>query len=209
MRSFILRLSNYIGDGKMANLIYYRKEGEEFGSLEENKLTDAEAVYAFKRLRAHYKLQHRLEFFGHRGGGHCGSFTVTLSHQPSVRLLAHEVAHAIQVKKGKLRGARWHTKKHRSIMNRVWKYITLRLDDWKKQVSKNSEREVQSSISKAERQRQTEALKKTPAWKVEHLQALEKKAVSRVKRATTHLNKIRRRIRRYTLAPLHEMPILT
>jgi len=176
------------------NLLYYRKEAEQFGDLTSNTLTDAEAVYAFKRLKAHYKLQHRLEFFGHRGGGHCGSFMVTLSHQPSVRVLAHEVAHAIQVKKGKPIGARWHTKKHRSIMNRVWKYITPRMPAWKAQVSKNCDRHYQSAVNRQNKKEKTEELKKTPAYRLGHLRKLEKRAESRVRRATTHLKKIHRRI---------------
>ena len=191
----------------MARLVYYQKEQMEFSSAE--SLTDAEAVYAFKRLKAHYKLSHRLEIHGNRGGGHCNSWRVHVAHNTTVLTLAHEVAHAVQFKKrGGDTGGKWHTKEHRGIMKRVVKYITTRLPVWKAQVGKDCNRRMQSSINKKEKESQTEALKRTPEYKLEHLRKLEKKAESRVKRATTHLKKIQRRIRRYTRAPLQEIPKL-
>lgn len=177
-------------------LLYYRKEREQFSDQADQHLSDDEARYAFKRLRSHYKLPHRLEVWGHRGGGHCNSWRVHISHNTTVLTLAHEVAHAVQFKKraGRDTGGKWHTKEHRGIMKRVVAYITARLPAWKAQVSKNCERKAQSSIEKVEKEKRTLALKRTPAYRLEHLRKLEKKAYSRVRRATTHLKKIQRRI---------------
>jgi len=178
------------------NLLYYRKEAEQFGDLTSNTLTDDEARYAFKRLKAHYKLQNHLELFGYRGGGNCGVFRIRLSHNPSLRVLCHELAHAIQWKKGwHTHGKKWHTKRHKSIMTRVWKYALPRLEGWKAQVKKNCDRHYQSAVNRQNKKAKTEELKRTPAYKLEHLRKLERKAESRVRRATTHLKKIQRRIR--------------
>jgi hypothetical protein len=179
------------------NLLYYRKEREQFSDQADQHLSDDEARYAFKRLRSHYKLPHRLEVWGNRGGGHCNSWRVHISHNTTVLTLAHEVAHAVQFKRraGRDTGGKWHTKEHRGIMKRVVRYITTRLPAWKAQVEKNCQRHMQSSVSRIEKEKQTLALKRTPAYRLEHLRKLEKKAYSRVRRATTHLKKIQQRIK--------------
>jgi hypothetical protein len=176
------------------SLLYYQKEKEQFSDQDKTTLTNQEALYIFKRLRKHYKFFQRFEIWGHGGGGHCNTFRVQVSNNTSIRTFVHEVAHAIQFKTHQ-HGKKWHTKKHKSIMVRVMRYALAHLDGWKAQVAKNCDREAKTSMNRYEKKQKVIAERSTPEWKLKHLQELEKRAESKVRRDTKHLKKIQRRIR--------------
>ncbi len=180
-------------------LEYYQKEREQFKTEFETTMSDEEARYVFTRLKKRYHLHRDLEFYGNGGGGRCGAWYIRLSHTPSVGIMAHEIAHAIHHRK-KVQGkipfnSRSHTRRHRAIMRRVARVIMARLEKWRGFVAMRSTKRAESLEEKVTREQAEEVRRATPQYKLEHLRALEKRALTRAKRAQTQLKKVRRKIK--------------
>jgi membrane-anchored protein YejM (alkaline phosphatase superfamily) len=111
-------------------LKYYEKERERFSKEYATKLNDNELKYAFERLKNHYHIDQELIIRGQRGHGHCWRWRIVLSHESSVGMLAHEVAHAIQWNQ-KRANEKWHTKRHAAIMKQVSQYLMSHIDNWR------------------------------------------------------------------------------
>jgi hypothetical protein len=119
----------------MPYLRYYDMEREALREAYATVLNDTEMSYVFDRLQAHYGFRQRLKVYGYRGGGRCSEYRILLSHHPTVGVMAHEVAHAIQYKHGHEKGKGWHTKKHLAITRGVSELILSHLPEWRAAMS--------------------------------------------------------------------------
>lgn len=184
----------------MANLLYYRNEHKLFPEAYADKVSESYAELIFDKLKAHYKFHHRVIFRGNRQRGKCSAFWITLCRNPSIGLIAHEVAHAIQLKKEGYhceKGRRWHTKKHTAIMKRVLNYINIHIAGWIAVKEKKNERYLEMADDKFKRQQQKLAFKKTDEYKIQQLQKREKRLLSKFRRAENALKKVRKKLKYY------------
>lgn len=91
----------------MAYLKFYRKETEMFPEAFNIKVSDHEAELIVRKLLRHFGRKGRyskvkIRFWGHRGSGGNGWFGIRLSHDPSIGLICHEVAHDFHSKHDKI-----------------------------------------------------------------------------------------------------------
>jgi hypothetical protein len=131
----------------MAQLRYYLVERKEFDDEFNDHVSDEIATYFYKRLKAHYKFPQELRFRGKKDRGYCNLIRVSIGHNPSIAVLAHEVAHAIQLKKA-TRGKKWHGKWHKSIMKRVLKYIKTHRLKWGQSIQAKRVRKEERNAAK-------------------------------------------------------------
>jgi len=191
-------------------LKYYADEKEVFRQEREMKISDAEAELVYQKLAKKYKLSQRLEFYGNRQSGSCSSCRVKLSHNPSIAILSHEVAHAIQYAKFKkkygyingnpnLKKHRWHTKKHQRIMRKVCDYINKNIDQWRTGQKERSERKCIGFERKLKLEEQRMQERKTPQFKLIKIRELIKKWEGKRKRAENKLKKLQKMEKRYIM----------
>ena len=108
----------------------------------------------------------------------------------------HELAHAIQLKKGKTDKERWHTKKHRAIMARLIKVMnTERLQEWQANVKTKQARTQTARQRSIARKAALAVEKNTALYKLRALKALELKWSRQARAATNRLRKLQRRIK--------------
>ena len=180
----------------MANLVYYKEEREQFKDAFATQLDCATAAYIFERLKTRYGLKQRLLWHGRRGGGSCSYWRIRLGRPTNVGTLMHELAHAIQLKKGKTDKERWHTKKHRAIMARLIKVMnTERLQEWQANVKTKQARTQTARQRSIARKAALVAEKNTALYKLRALKALELKWSRQARAATNRLRKLQRRIK--------------
>lgn len=188
----------------MPRLAYYLKEQVAFEKEYENKLSDGEAEMVFGKLARKYKLSQRLEFFGNRQSGSCSPARIRLSHNPSIAILSHEVAHAIQYVKFKkkygyvfgnpnLKRQRWHTKQHQRIMHKVCDYISKNIDQWKSQRQDKQKRRIAKFNERIESEQQHQESKRKPEFKLIKIRELIKIWEGKRKRAENKLKKLQKR----------------
>jgi NADH pyrophosphatase NudC (nudix superfamily) len=125
---------------------YYEKERRRFSREYSIKLNDDEIKHVFELLKNHYHIPHELTISGRKGYGRCTHRRIRVAHESSIGMLAHEVAHAIQMKQ-KRPSERWHTQRHATIMKRVCRHITNHID-WKKTSARRDPEIQQASDSK-------------------------------------------------------------
>lgn len=178
----------------MARLTYYLNEGSVHGTNGEIELNNVEARYVFQRLKTHYQFNHRLEIWG-TNKGRCDQIRVRVCFQPTLRVLVHEVAHAIQFKKRHLcpKKQRFHTKKHMRIMARIYKYLMPRLEGWKAMANKKSESHFVSVRKKEEKKQELEKAKKTPNFKLQQIERRISLWESKRNRAENAIKKLERK----------------
>lgn len=174
-------------------LKYYTREQQLFSAEYATKLDDEEATYVFERLRGHYHFSQWLEIGGGRGSGHCNSWRIRVSHEPSIGLMAHEVAHAIHIRGD---GEKFHTKRHTRIMRRVCKYVMIRLPAWREFLRRKEAVCEARTHARQLRLQQAAQHKNSIRGRLEHLGEQEKKWTRRQKLAETKLRKIRQKIKR-------------
>jgi len=185
-------------------LKYYADERELFRKEREMKILDAEAVSIYEKLAGKYKLSQKLEFYGNRQSGSCSVFRIRLSHNPSIAILSHEVAHAIQYKKFKkkygyingnpnLKKHKWHTKKHSRIVRRICDYINKNIDQWRLQQQERKNRRIAKFYDRIEHEQQQQENKKKPEFKLIKIRELIKKWEGKRKRADNKLKKLQKR----------------
>jgi len=176
----------------LPRLEYCGRERKLFSTEFATKLDDEEAEYVFERLKGHYHFSQWLEIGGRDGSGHCNAWLVRVCHEPSVGLLAHEVAHAMHNRKP---GEKFHTKRHTGIMRRVCEYITRHLTGWREFLQrKEAECEARKQARLLSVQ-ETVRYKNSIPGRLERLSEQEKKWIRRRKLAETKLRKIRRKIK--------------
>jgi hypothetical protein len=184
-------------------LKYYANEREIFRQERETKISDAEAELVYLKLAKKHKLSQRLEFFGTRQSGSCSPMRVKLSHNPSIAILSHEVAHAIQYKKfrkkyGYINGNpnikrhRWHTKQHQRIMHRICDYIDKNIDQWRLQRQEKQRHRIAKFNERIESEQRRHEDKKKPEFKLIKIQELIKKWEGKRKRAENKLKKLQK-----------------
>jgi hypothetical protein len=158
-------------------------------------LSDDETRYIFDKLKSRYGLRQTLRVRGRLQYGACGDWVIRLPHNPSIGLTAHEIAHAILLKKPRRKGQHYHTKRHGNITSRVAAVISSHLDEWRNHLKQRVLADQARFQRKIKREEEGKAYRNSPEGKLEHLRKLEKKATTRLKRAETHLKKIQRRIK--------------
>jgi hypothetical protein len=176
-------------------LKFYKKEHEAFPAEYATKLTDVEANYVFDRLKAHYKFRQILVFRGTRQHGNCSSWRVRLPHSPSIGILAHEVAHAIQYTKkaqGKMKEQKFHTKKHQKIMARIISVFSPKLADWKYYLINRQTKEKQASENRLTKEKEKKAFASSPEGKLEKINGKISVWSKKLKLANTKLKKLNR-----------------
>ena len=97
-------------------LVFYNKERQVFKDAYTIKLSDSEAVKIAKKLTRHFKLKFgSVRFYGNSQSGRCSWWTaeLRLSHNPSLGLVCHEVAHL---------GEKRHSKKLMKLMGKLIRY---------------------------------------------------------------------------------------
>jgi len=112
----IKRLHHKYVENEGYNLTFYKNEHHIFNEAFNLKLSDAEAVEIVKKLTRHFKLKFgSVRFYGAKQSGRCGWWTaeLRLSHNPSLGLVCHEVAHLAE---------RRHCKKLMKVMGKLIKY---------------------------------------------------------------------------------------
>jgi hypothetical protein len=177
-------------------LKYYSDEHENFRGAYEKILSDDEARTIYERMKSHYKLQQQLTFRGAVFRGHCTRWEVRIPHESPLGLLVHEVAHGIQLKRGK--PARWHTKRHASIMRRVLKFVERNMDAWLLVANKKYERKTLSMERREHKMKELEIFKKTPQYKLQVVEKRIRQWQAKKKRAETYLKKLERKRKRLT-----------
>jgi hypothetical protein len=187
----------------MPRLAYYQNEREVFKQEYEMKLTDSEAVFICQKLAKKYKLSQRLEFFGNRQSGSCSPVRIRLSHNPSIAIISHEVAHAIQYMKFKkkygyilgnpnLKKQRWHTKRHFRIMRKICDYVNKNVDQWRTERKERNERNRIGFERKLKLEKRRMQERKTPQFKLIKIQELIKKWEGKKRRAENKLKKLQK-----------------
>lgn len=171
---------------------YYDTEAKVFKEEDALKLTDFEAEVLFQKLKSHYKFGQHLRF-RYGIGGRCRTWEIVLCHEPSLLILVHEVAHAIQLKNGKQSNQKWHTKKHMNIMRRVFRYADGKMSKWIADATVQSEKREQTIIRQEHRQKVFEEFKKTPEYRLEQINLSINKWESKKRRAENMLKKLNRR----------------
>lgn len=99
-------------------LAFYQNERQKFPQAFETKVTDSEAKKIVQKLVRHFKLRSRkisIRLYANRQSGACGSYGIRISHNASIGLICHEVAHLKHKK---------HTKIMVSFMSRLINYCT-------------------------------------------------------------------------------------
>ena len=173
-------------------LRYYTREQQLFSTEYATKLDDEEAEYVFERLKGHYYFSQQLEIGGRKCSGHCNAWMIRVSHEPSVALRAHEVAHAIHKRRF---GEKFHTRRHTRIMRRVCEYIMRRLPDWGEFLQRKETEYEARSQARLLRLQETARHKNSIHGRLERLREQEKRWTRRRKLAETMLRKIRRKIK--------------
>ena len=125
---------------------YYEKERQRFSGEYSIKLNDDDIKQVFELLKDHYKIRHELTIGGRKGYGRCTHRRIRVAHESSIGMLAHEVAHAIQMKQRRP-SERWHTQRHATIMERVCQHIANHVD-WKKSSARREPDIKQANESK-------------------------------------------------------------
>ena len=163
---------------------------------------DGFAEFIVSRLRWSYRLpESEVQFRGHGDGGHCSIDRIQLSHNPSLNLIAHEIAHGRQyrrrIKKGYLEVGRkkWHTKQHHRLMRRTLEYIYKHLDNWSVEYAVEVKGRQTRLEQRIERLEAKEVYKLSPQYKLDQLRKREKKLATKLKRTQTALKKVQRRIK--------------
>lgn len=107
----------------MAAHKYYSNEKQVFKDVYGYEVSDDVAKLAVARLAKSLGVSFVLKFRGRGGGRYNTAYRMTLCHNPSLGLIAHELAHAVQHQlKGLRRDGRrteWHGDQHWSIMKDI------------------------------------------------------------------------------------------
>lgn len=111
------------------SLVFYEKERDWFGEAYGKKLNELQVTRVFKKLKRHYKIPHWLVINRKRSGGCCNRYRIELGKEPSLGLLIHEVAHAVDFKKRRSR----HDKKFKKVMQKVFNYCKKK-NWWEKEL---------------------------------------------------------------------------
>lgn len=180
-------------------LLYYMKERLTYDEEFKHKLTFSEFRYIFNHLKAHYKFRQDLEFGGRRCGT-CSRYKIMISTKNgmTVGTLAHEVAHALQLKKIPTGSkVRWHNKKHKREMKRVLRYINSHISQWKERVKVKEKKSRTIFSRQRERKEQIVAYRKTPEYKLKLVQKTIKRWETKMKRAQNAIKKLHKREKYY------------
>ncbi len=173
---------------------HYEREQAQFSKAYETKLPDSLALYVYGRLQGHYHFRQRLDFHGYRQSGRCRNYEIVLSHQPSVGILAHEIAHALHRMKYRGVEKKHHTKKFLRLMHRVLDYYWAHEEEYKAAYDAQVQRSTETLKARIEREKNQAAYQRTPEFKLQKLQAQRKRWETKLKRAQTAIKRLNRRI---------------
>jgi len=172
----------------------YRKENGIYSDSYAQKVSDSHAQFIVSRLTRHFKLRTAVRFWGAKQSGMAySSGLIRLSHDPSVGLIAHELAHVMDAQR-----YRWKRKKKTRHASKRWLWLVGRIirygkkRNWwvgilERQATQKAETAIKNETKKANAT--------TPEAKVEHLREQLKRWTSKRKRADTAIKKLERRLR--------------
>jgi hypothetical protein len=118
-------------------LVYYLRERENFREDFELKLSDQQVIYIYQKLKRRFGLTQPLKISKFDQSGSASRHWIRVSHNASIAMLAHEVAHLIQFRKRDKhcspelpKKKNFHTNEHKKLMNKVITYIKMNLPEF-------------------------------------------------------------------------------
>lgn len=176
----------------------YRKEQGIYKDAYNRKVSNAEAELIARKLARHFKLRISIRFWGNRQTGcayHSG--LLRISNNPSVGLIAHEVAHVLDRKRRMIGLAvrklksRHGSKRWLKLVGRVLAYGNKH-GWWQDEYAKR----LEQSQTTAQKKHEKKAQAQTQDAKLERLKANLKRWESKRKRAETAIKKLNRGLKR-------------
>jgi hypothetical protein len=183
---------------ELADLRYYHIEHSRFKEERGIELDATQARYVYGRLATRYKIKQRLDLTSgnpnRAGSGKCGEWRILLRLPTNIQSMAHEIAHAIDMKRMP-RPKRWHTKRHARITERILKFLKPRIEEWKT-IAQDKERGKEDTAERRRiRKLEQEQTKETPEYRIAKLKTQAERWLSKRTRAENAIRKIERRIR--------------
>lgn len=168
------------------------KERQHFSENNNLHVTNKHAILIAKKLAKHFKLYDRpINFYGHNDNARISTWRMTLSNNPSVHCVCHEICHALCWKKFKGEDIRHGTKKWIRQLAIVENYCKKK-NYWLDTFEKKKQQQHIAYEKKLERQ----AYKKTKEYELECVKKKIKQWQNKVKRAENRLKKLNRRLAR-------------
>lgn len=119
-------------------LKFYEKERQQYPEAFTHKVSDEGAKIIVKKLKRHFKIirLYGLRFYGNSGSGSAyPNGYIRLSHNPSVGMICHEVAHLFNKRKY----GNWnHNKKLMRTIKRMVNYCK-RKNYWQEEIARRTE----------------------------------------------------------------------
>ena len=167
-------------------LLYYFVERQRLNTEFEIKLTDEEADYVFQQMKNRLGFTQQLSFRGWQQAGCCRSYEIVVSHNPSVGLIAHEIAHA--------RGKHRHNKSHARKTDHIASVIMANLEKWKKNLADRKQLNAEKVIDKQVKLEIKVSHEQTPQFKVQKIEEKLKQIETNQKRLDGLWKKYHRRL---------------
>ena len=186
----------------MAWLKSYSKEKEENPEASSKKISDPEFIrFIVERMKSRYKFKQMLYLMCSERGdsGHCSHVRILLKYPVSVYVIAHEITHAIQLKKIPVgtKHISYHNKKQRKLTKKLCDYMMKALPIWETLFEMKKKKKEDSLRNKEMRIKEQKA-KKTSFWyKCELCENAIKRWEAKKKRAENALKKLNRRKKLY------------
>ena len=178
----------------MAFKLAYLEEDQMYHSLREEKVSNEHAERISRKIARHFKLDMRvINFRGQHDRGRAWRFgIVTVSNNPSLLVVAHELNHFLIWKKYPDKKVNHGSKRWQRSLVRIIQYCENK-NWWREEEQRLQEKHQQSE----ERKIKKEEYKKTPSYKLEQIQKAIKRWESKKKRAENTLKRLYRRERNW------------
>jgi len=180
----------------------YDKEKGENPEASSKMISDPEfIIFIVERMKSRYKLRQRLLLMRSKWGdsGNCDYIRIRLKYPVSVYVIAHEITHAIQMKKIPV-GAKhvsYHNKRQRKLTKKLCDYIMKALPVWETLFEIKKRKKEASLRNKELRTKEQEAKKTSAYYKCELCEKAIKRWNAKKKRAENALKKLNRRRKLY------------
>lgn len=186
----------------MAWIKSYDKEKEENPEASSKMISDPEfIIFIVERMKSRYKLRQRLLLMRSKWGdsGNCAHNSILLKYPVSVYMIAHEITHAIQMKKIPV-GAKYvsyHNKRQRKLTKKLCDYIMKALPIWETLFEIKKRKKEASMRNKELRTKEQKAMKISFHYKCDQCEKAIKRWETKKKRAENALKKLNRRKKLY------------
>ena len=186
----------------MAWIKSYDKEKEENPEASSKMISDPEFIrFIVERMTSRYKLRQRLLLMRSKRGdsGNCNYVRMGLKYPVSVYVIAHEITHAIQLKKIPVgtKHISFHNKKQRKLTKKLCDYIMKALPMWETLFEIKKRKKEASLRNKELRTKEQKAKKTSLYYKCELCEKAIKRWNAKKKRAENAIKKLNRRRKLY------------